>query len=140
MPNEKKTNSFRKISGVSSDHNQDRESEARKIIAKRNIITRTDHDLQEHQRLTPEVNTCLNTRTDRQKIIWSGTPITLFNILFYGDRILACMYTVKFWHSILSIELDFQMYLTDGHFLFIHFLGINNSSQYLVAATTSSQH
>jgi hypothetical protein len=44
MPNEKKTGSVR------TDHNRDRESVARKIIAKRDIITRTDRVLYEQQR------------------------------------------------------------------------------------------
>jgi hypothetical protein len=60
MPNEKKTNFLlalmiwdREIRGVRTDHNRDRESVERKIIAKRDIITRTDRVLSlayEHQR------------------------------------------------------------------------------------------
>jgi hypothetical protein len=63
-----------------------------------------------------------------------------------NHRILACMHAVKFRRIELdlniwrSIELDLHMYLADGHFLFIHFLSIDTSSQNLVAATTSSQH
>jgi hypothetical protein len=40
----------REIRGVCSDHNRDREPVERKIIAKRDIITRTDRFLHEHQR------------------------------------------------------------------------------------------
>ena len=40
----------REIRGVRSDHNRDREPVERKIIAKGDIITRTDRVLHKHQR------------------------------------------------------------------------------------------